>query len=248
MFLRRMCQRRLRPLMCREIMLPCFRPSGVIDERHAARRDAYRRAVERAGETEPRGPGGLSWERRRLRRRARESHPPDSRSACPGSWLGVRSSRIRRPAAPGGRRPRTEDGAGRRSRHAGLRGGASRPRGGFRGSGDACVDAHAKATHRIRTGDLCFTKALLDSGSVYVAGTSGDKPESPTRSTARFAAPQAEGGVPVSPLADPDLDEVCSRWEELPAPIRAGILAMVRAAAVRNEPPQPPAGVSPIND
>lgn len=43
-FLGPKCQQWLLPYMRREITLPCFRPSEAIDERHAARRDAYQPA------------------------------------------------------------------------------------------------------------------------------------------------------------------------------------------------------------
>jgi len=50
-----------------------------------------------------------------------------------------------------------------------------------------------------------------------------------------------DSGAPMA--ADPELAAVVAAWPELPPAIRAGILAMVGAAAAHNG-PQPPDGVS----
>ncbi len=80
-----------------------------------------------------------------------------------------------------------------------------------------------KATSRIRTDDLCFTKAL--DSSVSADATKADESRA-----AVDAAVESE-----NQSTDPDLSRLIDAWPGLPPVVRGRILGIVEATIVNNE-------------
>ncbi len=81
------------------------------------------------------------------------------------------------------------------------------------------------ATRETRTSDLSFTKAPGDSVSGEESNICGGD------STDTSSSPGSRGG---NPALDDHLRGLIDAWPTLPEPMRAGILAMVEAAAKDN--------------
>ena len=79
-----------------------------------------------------------------------------------------------------------------------------------------------KATRRTRTDDLSFTKARGDSA------TNDDSRTCDGDSATPSSSPSSSGANP--PLDD-DLRRLMDAWPTLPEPLRAGILAIVKATS-----------------
>ena len=82
----------------------------------------------------------------------------------------------------------------------------------------------ASATHNEEAGPLGFEPRLTDPESVVLGVFSAKNVGSADR-----AALCAAAGAPTEHV-DPELQFVIARWRELPAAVRAGILAMVRVS------------------